>query len=117
MYKNFELTPLAAFFEDDYLAIHDYLEVVLEDWTDLKQELGEAIENKNFKDYRSVVHRMLTPMRLLKMTELQNLLNNGNVRIELSNEPENEAYFTVLLDKIEAFLVELEENLPAIKNS
>jgi hypothetical protein len=115
MYKNFELTSLAAFFDDDYLAVHDYLEVVVEDWNGLKEELEIAIKNKKIKEYRSVVHRMLTPMRLLKMAELQNLLNNGNFRIDLSDVPENKEYFIALLNKIDAFLEELKESLPDIK--
>lgn len=117
MYKNFELTSLSAFFDDDQLAVHDYLEVVVEDWIGLKQELAISIENKDFKEYRGVVHRMLTPMRLLKMAELQNLLNNGNFRIELSDVPENRVYFDALLAKIEAFLEELKETLPTLKNT
>jgi ribosome assembly protein YihI (activator of Der GTPase) len=117
MYKNFELTSLAAFFDDDQLVVHEYLEVVVDDWFGLKQELEIAIENKNSKEYRSIVNRMLAPMRLLKMAELQNLLNNGNARIDLSDAPENQIYFRALLDKVADFLEELTESLPAIKSA
>lgn len=115
MYKNFELSSLLAFFDDEKPAVQDYLEVVLEDWMDLKAELVEAVNNKNFKEYQGVVHRMLTPMKLLQMTELQNLLNNGNFRIELSEEAENQFFFEALFTKIEDCLEEMKEVLPTLK--
>lgn len=115
MYKNFELSSLLAFFDDDKPAVHDYLAVVVDDWTGLKMELIKSVKNKNLKEYRGVVHRMLTPMKLLKMTEIQNLLNNGNGRIELSDEAENKLFFEMLFNKIDDFLNEMKEVLPTMK--
>jgi len=115
MYKNFELSSLLAFFDDDKPAVHDYLEVVMEDWIALKIELVSAIKNKDFKAYRGVVHRMLTPMKLLQMTELQNLLNNGNFRIEVSEEAENQIFFKALFAKIDDCITEMKEILPTLK--
>ena len=82
MHKNFELSSLLTFFENDQMAVHDYLVVVIDDWKVLMEELKTAVSNQNFQDYRSVIHRMLTPMRLLKMAEMQNILSSGeNVKL------------------------------------
>lgn len=115
MYNNFELTSLLAFFDEDKPAVHDYLEVVKDDWIYLKTELESSVINKDFKEYRGVVHRMLTPMKLLKMTEMQNLLNNGNFRIELSDQPANQVFFKMLYQKIDDFIEELSATLPTLK--
>lgn len=115
MYQHFELNSLLAFFDEDKPAVHDYLEVVMDDWVHLKVELEASVLNKDFKEYRGVVHRMLTPMKLLKMTEMQNLLNNGNFRIELSDQPENQVFFQMLFTRIDEFIDELSTVLPTLK--
>ena len=76
---------LFGFFDHDTEDIRGYLGVVLNDWTDLRQKMQIALEQRDEEAYRQIVHQMHTGLRLLQFETFAQLLAEGIATHELAH--------------------------------
>lgn len=65
------LAALEEFFDQEEDTIHDFIVIVLQDWSMIQADILKSLQERNLTDYRFHTHRMTSIVRMLDAERLQ----------------------------------------------
>lgn len=75
--QHFDISGLYHDFEQDELATQEFIDVALTVLLPLKVELFDAFQQNDLTTYKQAHFRILTTLKMIKASTLQNLLEQG----------------------------------------
>jgi len=109
VYQSFDLNYLYNYFDNDKTAVIEFIEIVLDDFANIKNDLLNAIENNDIENYKDARHKTLTTLDLLKASKLQALLLAGKELLATGNSTPSDSVFQELETAFSDFLMDLEQ--------
>lgn len=110
---SFDLNYLHNYFDNDLEAVKEFIEIVLEDFSTIKNDLTQAINNNDLAAYKDARHKTLTALELLKANKLQGLLIEGRTLLATGDSQPSHSTFKELDSAFSNFLVDLQQVLDA----
>lgn len=90
---HFKISNLFNDFEQDELAMQEFIEVAIIDLTALKIEISNAFLQKEVAIYKKAHYRTLTTLKMIQANTLQDLLVQSGELLERSENALEEAVF------------------------
>lgn len=109
MVESFQIDYLYEYFDKDADAVLEFIEVIIVDFEEIKHTIFKAIQTKDLKGYKDEKHKTITTLKLLKASQLQDLLRQGEAHLAIATSSSKDDLFQDLSKAFDVLLADLKK--------